>query len=165
MRKLPCVSTYMDINTCINMCIYIRHRALVAREECLMPCMVPEIPGFCSFKGPTPESGAYLGVTFFEAIFRCFFNFVLWSMFDRFWRQLGPNLPPKLDPKSTKILSKRVPNPMPTCIMSSMPSAIDFGSLLSGFLVDFWCQVEGQVDQKSIISFLLGKLGEIVEKH
>ena len=131
-----------------NNYIIIRHRALVAREECLMPCMVPEIPGFCSFKGPTPEFAAWPRVPGFLVIFRCFFIFVLWSMFDRFWRQVGANLPPKLDPKSTKILSKRVPNAMPTCIMLSMPFAIDFGSLLSGFLVDFGDQVEGQVDQE-----------------
>ena len=40
---------------------------------------------------------------------------------------------------------------------------IDFGSLLGGFLVDFQCQVEGQVDKKSIIWPLVGKLAEIAK--
>ena len=84
-------------------------------------------------------------------------------MFDRFWKEFGPKLPPKLDPKSTKILSQRVPNPMPTCIMLSMPSAIDFGSLSSGFLVDFGGQVEAKLIKKSIIWPLVGKLAEVAK--
>ena len=40
---------------------------------------------------------------------------------------------------------------------------IDFGSLLGGFLVDFQCQVEGQVDKKSIIWPFVGKLAEVTK--
>ena len=91
---------------------------------------------------PLPRRPAWPRLTFLEAIFKCFFIsfiFVLWSRFDRFWREHGPNLPPKLDPKSIKILSKRVPNLMPTCIMLSMSFTIEFWSLLSVFGVFFAC--------------------------
>ena len=73
------------------------------------------------------------------------------------WSQLAPNVPTK----STKNRSKRVPHPKPTYIIFSMLFLIYFGNLLGRFLVDFGSQVEGQVDQKSIIWPPVGKLAEI----
>ena len=81
-------------------------------------------------------------------------------MWEAIWLQLASQLGPKIHPNR----SKRAPNSKPTYIMFSMPFLIDFGSLLSGFLVDFGSQVEGQVDKKSIIWPLVGKLAEIATK-
>ena len=65
---------------------------------------------------------------------------VLWST----WPQHGSNLRRKRPPKSRKIFKKR--DHILYVVFDLF--FVNFGSLLGGFLVDFECQVEGQVDSK-----------------
>ena len=61
----------------IYICIHIRHRALVAREECLMPWVVPGRSGLNDFKGPTPPATGVACMTsrdFFGSNVRVFFR-------------------------------------------------------------------------------------------
>ena len=76
-----------------------------------------------------------------------------------FWYQLGSNLPPKFVPKSVP-RGLQIPSQLASCFDAFF---IDFGGLLGGFLVGFGCQVEGQVDKKSIIWPFVGKLAEVTK--
>ena len=67
----------------------------------------------------------------FLMVFSIAFQKPAWK---RFWWQLGPNLPRSLAIKSIPNRPRRGANPKPICIMVSMPSLIDFGTLL----VEFW---------------------------
>ena len=112
--------------------------------------VVLEIPkGF--LRGQQEDSGDRSGfpATLF---FDHFFDIVLGPQFSRFWCQLGSNLPPNLAAKSTQIRPKRDPNPLPSCIIFSIPSLIDFGRLLDRIWVGFGCQVDRPRHQKSIKS-------------
>ena len=75
------------------------------------------------------------------------------------WHWKSTKNPPKRLPKSRKIYKKR--DHILYVVFDWF--FIDFGSLLGGFLVDFQCQVEGQVDKKSIIWPVVGKLAEVAK--
>ena len=76
----------------------------------------------------------------------------LGTPFSGSWCQLGLNLPPNLVEKSTQIRPKRDPDPLPSCIIFSIPCLIDFGRLLDRIWVGFGCQVDRPRHQKSIKS-------------
>ena len=109
--------------------------------------VVLEIPeGF--LRGQQEDLSGFALVLFFDH----FFDIVLGSQFSRFWCQSGSNLLPNLAAKSTQIRPKRDANPLPSCIIFSIPSLIDFGRLLDRIWVGFGCQVGRPRHQKSIKS-------------
>ena len=65
------------------------------------------------------------------------------SFFDRCWIDFGANLGPTCLPTWPQIPSKSLQEGS-----KSHANLHDFGNLLNGCFVDFWYQVEGQVDQK-----------------
>ena len=77
-------SMYIYIPMSISMPLSIRHRALVAREECLMPRVVPGRSVLNDFKGPTPPPGVALRCMTLHNIFGSIFQmlFQLRSLFD-----------------------------------------------------------------------------------
>ena len=100
---------------------------------------------FCIVKGPQDRIHG-MGRFWQGPLFLMFFCVVVEIVFLKVvrptWPQHGSNLEPKRPPKSRKIYKKRdhVLYVIFDCFF------IVFGSLLGGFLVDFQCQVEGQVD-------------------
>ena len=180
-----CRHGYSCVFIYIYVCIYIRHRAsarehdgsrhlllvLILWSSGLLvlvalgpgPLVLGVVLGFWMFlrEGPTL---ACMAIFIHAASFLCNFCWHrLGTPFSEFWCQLGPKLPANLAPKSIQNQTTRNPNSKQTCIMASMPYFIDVGSLLGRFLYAFGAQVEGQVDKKSIIWLLVGKLTEIVE--
>ena len=115
----------------------IRHRALVAREECLMPRVVPGRSVLSDFKGPTPpglDRVSCGAAQFWEQFSDAFST----SFFDRCLTDFGGNLvptclpswiqnPPKSSPRGCQI-----PCQLASCCRWPLES------ILGASEVDFW---------------------------
>ena len=84
------------------------------------------------------------------------------SLFWGFGGQHGLNMGPTWGPRGLQNREKSIKKDHILYVIFDW-FFIDFGSLLGGFLVDFQCQVEGQVDKKSIIWPFVGKLAEVTK--
>ena len=120
---------------------HISATALAARA-CFLTLYCLDRVVFCSVKGPQDPSHNFTWASCFWCVFCVVFDGAFLRVLWPTWPQHGSNLGPKRPPKSRKIYKKR--DHMLYVIFDWF--FIVFGRLLGGFLMDFQCQVEGQVD-------------------